>query len=79
MSLVEREYQTRMDAMSVAEKMARATAMFQWAREMIAREIKSKNPTISAERLKWEVVLRQYGAEPQVRALIESMLERVPA
>ena len=78
MSLVEREYQARIDAMSIAEKVARAAAMLRWAREMIAREIQSAKPGISAERLKWEVALRQYGSEPQVRALIESMLARVP-
>ena len=78
-SLVEREYQAQVDAMSVAEKMQRSVAMLKWAREMIAREIQATNPNISPERLRWEVALRQYGSEPQVRSLIEGLLERVPA
>ncbi len=64
MSLVEREYQARIDSMSIAEKMQRSMAMLKWAREMIAREILKENPDMSPERLKWEVALRQYGSEP---------------
>jgi len=79
MSLVEREYQSRIGALSVAEKMARSVAMLHWARTMIAREIRARNPGISDDRLKWEVALRLYGDEPQARALIERVLERVPA
>lgn len=77
MSLVEKEYQARVDAMSVTEKMRRSVAMLQWARNMIAREIRTANPSISDERLKWEVAMRQYGSEPQARALIQRMLDRV--
>ena len=79
MSLVEDEYQARIDAMSVAEKMQRSVAMLKWAREMIARDILTQNPGMSEERLRWEVALRQYGDEPHVRELIEGILERVPA
>jgi len=77
MSRVEREYQPRIDAMTIAEKMQRSASMLKWAREMIAREILAENADISPERLKWEVALRQYGSEPHVRQLIEKMLERV--
>lgn len=79
MSLVEREYQARIDSMSVAEKMQRSMAMLEWAREMIAREIQAERPGISRERLKWEVALQQYGSEPHIRELIERMLDHVPA
>lgn len=78
MSLVEQEYAARINAMSVVEKMERSVAMFNWTREMLGREIKGSNPTISDERLRWEVAYRQYSAEPQARALIERMLARVP-
>lgn len=77
MSLVEREYQARIDAMSIPEKMQRSMAMLQWAREMLAREILAQDPNMSQERLKWEVALRQYGGEPGARRLIEGMLSRV--
>jgi hypothetical protein len=78
-SVVEREYQAQVNAMTVAEKMERSAAMFKWAREIIARQIKTENPTISDERLRWEVAYRNYAAEPQARALIERMLARVSA
>ena len=49
MSRVEREYQARIDAMTVAEKMQRSVAMLKWARDMIAREIMAENEGISWE------------------------------
>ena len=79
MSDVDRQYEAQVNAMTVAEKMERSMAMFNWAREMMARQIKAENPTISDERLRWEVAYRQYASEPQVCALIERMLTRVPA
>lgn len=78
MSFVERKYQERIDSLTPKERVERAAAMFQWARETIARQIVAESGPMSAERLKWLVALRQYGAEPPVRALIERMLERVP-
>ncbi len=63
--------------MTVAEKMQRSVAMLKWTRDMIAREIKAQTPDITLEQLRWEVALRQYGSEPQVRVLIERMLKSV--
>lgn len=63
--------------MTVAEKMQRSVAMLKWTRDMIAREIKAQTPDITLEQLRWEVALRQYGCEPQVRVLIERMLKSV--
>jgi hypothetical protein len=77
-SLVERKYQERIDALTPKERVGRAVAMFQWARETIARQIVAESGPMSSERLKWLVAMRQYGAEPAVRAMIERMLERVP-
>ena len=76
-SVIQQEYQARMDALTVTERMERAMAMFNWTREMIARQIVQERGPLSPERLKWEVALRQYGAEPQVRAMIQRMLDRV--
>lgn len=78
MSLVERKYEERIDALTPKERVARAAAMFQWARETIARQIVAESGPMSSERLKWLVAMRQYGAEPAVRAMIERTLERVP-
>lgn len=77
MSVVEREYQERIDALTPKERVARAVAMFQWAREAIARQIVAESGPTSPERLKWLVAKRQYGADPATRAMIERMLERV--
>jgi len=77
-SIIENEYRSRMDALSPAERVARSAAMFQWAREMLARQVTAELGEMSAERLKWEVALRQYGAEPAVRAMIEEKLQDVP-
>jgi hypothetical protein len=76
-SAVEKEYQARMNALSPAERVARSAAMFQWARETLARTITAEMGAMSADRLKWEVALRQYGAEPAMRAMIEELLQDV--
>jgi hypothetical protein len=78
MSLVEQLYRNRIDAMSPKERVARAAEMLQWARQAIARQILAEFGPMSDERLKWLVAMRQYGADPTTRAMIEKVLERVP-
>lgn len=65
------------DAMPVPERVARAAAMFVWARGVIRREIVSRNGPLPDERLKWETALRLYGADATARALIQRMLDHV--
>ncbi len=77
-SIVERQYQAKMDALPVKERVARAAAMFQWSREIIARQIVSQSGPMSAERLKWRVALRQYESKPITRAMIQRKLDDVP-
>lgn len=77
MSLVDDEYHRLIDAMTPAERVERMAGMLAWARGLIARQIVAERGPMSPERLKWEVALRQYGSEPQARALIEGMLARV--
>jgi len=72
-----RQYQARIDALSPCERVQRATAMFQWSREIIARRIVAELGPMSPERLKWEVALRQYGADPRTRAMIQRRLASV--
>ena len=74
---IQQRYQARIDALPACERMQRATAMFQWSREIIARRILAELGPMSSERLKWEVALRQYGADPRTRALIERRLAGV--
>lgn len=77
MSIVEQEYQRRMQSLSVKERVARSQAMFNWTREMLARQIQKEKGPMSTERLRWEVALRMYGREPVVRRLIERQLAHV--
>ena len=77
MSGIESEYQSRMDALSGRERIARSMAMLKWTREMLARQIRADLGTVSDERLKWEVALRLYGADGRTRTLIEQKLADV--
>ena len=73
---VDLEYRARIDAMSVAERVRRAEALFNWSREFLARSILATRGSMPDEQLKWEVVLRQYGAYPEVRELIDELRTR---
>ena len=74
---IDLEYWKRVDAMTIAERVQRAGDFLAWARGFIARQILEERGPLSAERLKWEVALRQYGADPIARALIEGIRDRV--
>jgi len=77
MTLIEQEYQSRMDALSGRERIARSLALLAWSRQMIARRIIAERGEISEERLKWEVALRLYGSDSNVCRMIESELTDV--
>jgi hypothetical protein len=76
MGTVELEYRKRIDAMTVAERVQRAEELLAWTRGFVARQILDERGPFSTERLKWEVALRQYGADPMARSLIEGFLSR---
>lgn len=67
---VETEYRARIDAMSVVERIGRAEAFFVWSRDYLARSIVAARGPMSDDDLKWEIALRQYGANPATRRLI---------
>lgn len=75
---IEQVYRDRMDALTPIQRMERCAAMFQWTREMLARQIVSEKGPMSAERLRWEVARRQYINEPAVVAMIDRELAHVP-
>jgi hypothetical protein len=77
MGPIEQEYQSRMDALSGRERIARSLALLAWSRQMIARRITAERGEMSEERLKWEVALRLYGSDPTVRRMIENELTDV--
>ena len=78
MGLIESKYVDRMDALTPKERVARAASMLQWARETIARQIISELGSMSPDRLKWMVAMRQYGADKTTRELIQKVLINVP-
>lgn len=78
MTDVPAEYIRRIETLTPCERVARATAMFAWARGLIARQIVAEFGTLSAEELKWRVALRQYGAGPRIRAWVEQQLAAIP-
>ena len=77
-SSVELKYQERMDALSPKERIERATSIFQWTREAIARRIVADFGPMSSEKLKWLVAMRQYGADRTTEKMIQKVLENVP-
>lgn len=81
METLARHYETRLrelqDALPVHERVARAAAMFAWARGVISREILSRTGPLSAERLKWETAMRLYGSDAAARRLIQAQLDHV--
>ena len=76
-SIVEEEYNRRIRELSPAERVERSVAMLNWARNFIARQITTEEGPMSQERLRWRVALRQYGADPAIRKIIERKLNDV--
>jgi hypothetical protein len=76
MGTVEFEYRKLVDAMTIAERVRRAEDLLAWTRGFIARQILEERGPLRAEPLKWEVALRQYGADPIARSLIEGIRSR---
>ena len=73
---VESEYRERIDAMSVTERIRRAEVLFHWSRDYLARSIVAAQGPMSDEDLRWEVALRQYGADPATKNLINELRSR---
>ena len=70
---IEIDYRERIDSMTISERVQRAEALLSWARGFVARQILAEQGPLSDDRLKWEVALRQYGADPATRGMIERM------
>lgn len=74
---VKARFRVVQDALPPHVRVARAAAMFVWARGLISRELLARDRGLSAERLKWETAMRLYGADTTARRLIQRMLEHV--
>ena len=79
MAEIDQEYQRRIDALSVKERIAKSMEMLSWTRQTLARQIRKENGSISDERLKLEVALRLYAADDKACALIRQRLVDVPS
>ena len=75
---IEDGYYARIDAMTPAERVARAQSIYNWTREAIGRQVVTDRGPMKPERLKWEVALRLYGSEPIIVEWIKGILARVP-
>jgi hypothetical protein len=73
----EARFREAQDALPAHARVARAAAMFDWARGVIGREILARSGPLPAERLKWETAMRLYGSNATSRMLIQRMLDHV--
>jgi len=71
-------FREAIDALPVHLRVARAAALFAWARGFIGREILARTGPIPPARLKWETAMRLYGSDATSRRLIQRMLDHVP-
>jgi hypothetical protein len=78
MNLVESKYQESMSSLTPLQRVARAVGMFQWSRDIIARQIIADLGPINSERLKWMIALRQYGTDKTTKEMILKALQNVP-
>jgi hypothetical protein len=74
---IEIEYQRRVAAMSIREKVERSAAMLAWTRQQMAARIRRQFPELTDEQLKWHVALKLYESEPAVAAMIQGHLANV--
>ncbi|MEM6329823.1 MAG: hypothetical protein AAF790_06195 [Planctomycetota bacterium] len=79
MSLIEAEYQRRIDAMTPAERVRRSAEMAAWARAAISRQILAEQGPRSPQRLRWQVAQRVYSTDEKAKAVIQRELDGVPA
>lgn len=73
----ESRFREALDALPAHARVARAAAMFVWARGVIGREILARSGPMPAERLKWETAMWLYGSNATSRRLIQRMLDHV--
>lgn len=73
----EARFREAQDALPAHARVARAAALFVWARGVIGREILARSGPLPAERLKWETAMRLYGSNATSRRLIQRMLDHV--
>lgn len=76
-SFVEQRNQSHWQSLAPKERVAQCTAMLQWTRNLISRQLIEEFGDMPEERLKWEVAKRLYGADPVARAFIDQRISDV--
>ena len=76
---LEAQFRAAQDFMPPHVRVARAAAMFAWARDLTSREIVARTGPLSDARLTWETAMRMYGSDAMSRTLIQRMIDRVSA
>ena len=76
-SEIDIEYQRRVDAVSIREKVERSAAMLAWTRQQMGYRMRQQSPELSDEQLRWHVALKLYESEPAVAAMIQGHLANV--
>jgi hypothetical protein len=79
MTPIDKLQQRMFDAMTPAERVQYASRMFEWARGMIERELRTEYGELSQQELTYRIALHMYGSEPAMRKLIEERLADVSA
>ena len=78
-SELEARFRGMLAALPPHVRVARAAAMFAWARDLIGRDIVARTGPLSDARLKWEIALRLYGSDAACRTLIQRMIDHAAA
>lgn len=74
---IEQLYLERMNQLTMVERVARSAAMFQWTRDLLARQVVQEMGPMSPEQLKWEVAKRVYANEPLILSFISRKMSDV--
>ena len=79
MTPIDELQQQMFDAMTPAERVQYASRMFEWARGVIERQLRTEFGELPRAELTYRIALRMYGSEPAMRKLIEERLADVSA
>jgi hypothetical protein len=77
MNVVEQRHRQVIDQMTPAQRVKRAAEMWNWARDVIARQVREEFGELSEKAMKYQIALRFYGNDPKMRRLLEEFRARV--
>lgn len=71
MSLVEDEYNKRLDQMTGQERLKRAVSIYNQINQMLLLQVKRDNPELEGRKLQKALARRRYFADQQTLTLID--------